>query len=444
MDKEIQNLLENGSLEMSSSPTGFISPVFLVPKEGGKVRPVVNLKRLNLFLNPKRFRLINYQKIPEFLQKDDYLMKIDLHNAYLHIPIHGPHRRFLSISYKWKMYQMTSLPFGISTAPLVFARITNWIAQILRAQGIRLVVYLDDFLLANQDPRRLEQQAQAAVKLLTELGFIINKEKTTRSPAAMVEYLGIMWDCHKAQKGISQTKVHRIRQQVRKLTQKGFWTWREARALLGRLNFAAFVIPLGRLHCRRAQRASNRIPQFSKRRYTIPKAVIQDLHWWLRNVDQSSLIWVLKKMSYLTTDASDWGWGATLNDLVRRPEIGGLEGSGWSAQVAGWMQEDIDLLESSWRSSTLHSYKSAWNRWRTWTQRNKIDSVNPKPKDLAQFLCYLFRYYGEPIKLPENLESLPRADHFPTQRHRWNTNEVSRWSFDDVTMSGFVDSLRWR
>lgn len=30
---------------------------------------------------------------------------------------------------------------------------------------------------------------------------------------------------------------------------------------------------------------------------------------------------------------------------------------------------------------------------------------------------------GEPIKLPENLESLPRADHFPTQRHRWNTNE---------------------
>ncbi|CAG9862937.1 unnamed protein product [Phyllotreta striolata] len=30
---------------------------------------------------------------------------------------------------------------------------------------------------------------------------------------------------------------------------------------------------------------------------------------------------------------------------------------------------------------------------------------------------------GEPIKLPENLESLPRSDHFPTQRHRWNTNE---------------------
>lgn len=31
---------------------------------------------------------------------------------------------------------------------------------------------------------------------------------------------------------------------------------------------------------------------------------------------------------------------------------------------------------------------------------------------------------GPPITLPASLESLPRAEHFPTQRHRWNTNEV--------------------
>eukprot|EP00095_Tigriopus_kingsejongensis_P010378 maker-scaffold251_size238241-snap-gene-1.17 protein:Tk10378 transcript:maker-scaffold251_size238241-snap-gene-1.17-mRNA-1 annotation:"calmodulin-binding transcription" len=30
---------------------------------------------------------------------------------------------------------------------------------------------------------------------------------------------------------------------------------------------------------------------------------------------------------------------------------------------------------------------------------------------------------GEPLKLPESLESLPKSDHFPPQRHRWNTNE---------------------
>ena len=41
------------------------------------------------------------------------------------------------------------------------------------------------------------------------------------------------------------------------------------------------------------------------------------------------------------------------------------------------------------------------------------------------FLFFPPRLDGDPIKLPENLETLPRAEHFPTQRHRWNTNEVS-------------------
>lgn len=33
------------------------------------------------------------------------------------------------------------------------------------------------------------------------------------------------------------------------------------------------------------------------------------------------------------------------------------------------------------------------------------------------------------VRLPESLESLPRAEHFPSQRHRWNTNEVQFSSF---------------
>ncbi|KAL2722758.1 calmodulin-binding transcription activator 2-like isoform X5 [Vespula squamosa] len=45
---------------------------------------------------------------------------------------------------------------------------------------------------------------------------------------------------------------------------------------------------------------------------------------------------------------------------------------------------------------------------------------------------------GDPIKLPENLETLPRAEHFPTQRHRWNTNEVSTYMIYDVPRQGSI------
>lgn len=73
----------------------------------------------------------------------------------------------------------------------------------------------------------------------------------------------------------------------------------------------------------------------------------------------------------------------------RQVYFGGLEGSGWEFQLSKWREQDIELLQSSWRASTLKSYKSAWNRWREWTKINSLDSNNPTPESLARFLCYL-------------------------------------------------------
>lgn len=57
-------------------------------------------------------------------------------------------------------------------------------------------------------------------------------------------------------------------------------------------------------------------------------------------------------------------------------------------------------------------------------EANLIPFLHLINKNILFFLLNPFNIDGEPIKLPDNLESLPRADHFPIQRHRWNTNEV--------------------
>ena len=58
-------------------------------------------------------------------------------------------------------------------------------------------------------------------------------------------------------------------------------------------------------------------------------------------------------------------------------------------------------------------------------QKSRFRLVNSNILEInkLRFFFVLFSD-GEPIKLPESLESLPKSDHFPTQRHRWNTNEV--------------------
>ena len=54
------------------------------------------------------------------VRKGDYTFKIDLQDAYFHVPIHPSSRKF---AFKNKVYQFQVLPFGLNTAPQVFNRL---------------------------------------------------------------------------------------------------------------------------------------------------------------------------------------------------------------------------------------------------------------------------------------------------------------------------------
>lgn len=82
------------------------------------------------------------------LDQADFLSSIDLLEAYLHIPIHPFHRKFLRFSYGQFHCQYRALPFGLSTAPRVFTKILVALVANLRSQGVRIFPYLDDILVA--------------------------------------------------------------------------------------------------------------------------------------------------------------------------------------------------------------------------------------------------------------------------------------------------------
>ena len=47
----------------------------------------------------------------------EWVSSIDLSDAYLHIPIHPNSRKYLRFCYRSQVFQFTSLPFGLATAP---------------------------------------------------------------------------------------------------------------------------------------------------------------------------------------------------------------------------------------------------------------------------------------------------------------------------------------
>ena len=63
----------------------------------------------------------------DVLKKDDYMIKVDLKDAYLTVLIHAPppHRKYLRLSWNRTNYQFKVLPFGLSTAPQAFTKIMH-------------------------------------------------------------------------------------------------------------------------------------------------------------------------------------------------------------------------------------------------------------------------------------------------------------------------------
>lgn len=316
MDKLINQMLEMNVLEPAALSPSFISPMFLIPKNDGSQRPIFNLKRLNYYVDVQKFRLINMQKISEFLQPNDWLVKIDLSNAYFHLAVSESHRRFLRLIYDHQLYQMTCLPFGLACAPKIFASLTNWVAQTLREKGIRIAVYLDDYLCANQDPRILTHEVREVTQLLESLGWQVNYSKSVLVPQTAIQYLGIVWNPHSNQKFLPIQKCQEIRLKLLHLLQRKVATLKEIQSIIGQANFASFPIPRGRLHHRALlQHCQELLIKNPRTQYPIPSSAMAELEWWIKNLEMSSPIHYQPVSNYLVTDASGMAWGAQLNNV---------------------------------------------------------------------------------------------------------------------------------
>ena len=74
---------------------GFVSTIFLVQKKDGGTRPIINLRELNQHLVYEHFKMEGMHLLQDLLIRNDFLVKIDLKDANLTVPIWENHRKFL-------------------------------------------------------------------------------------------------------------------------------------------------------------------------------------------------------------------------------------------------------------------------------------------------------------------------------------------------------------
>ena len=114
---------------------------------------------------------------------------MDVQDAYLSVQIHRSNWRFLHFSWKEEYYQFKTLPFGLTSAPYVFTKLLRPVAALFRQEGLRILAYLDDWLLIASDPDLLKDQSEYVSSTLQSLGFLLNGKKCIVEPSQRVSGL---------------------------------------------------------------------------------------------------------------------------------------------------------------------------------------------------------------------------------------------------------------
>ena len=138
LDKEIQALRRKGVVEPAPPTPGFFSRMFVV---------TIDLSTVNLNVDRTPFRMETSRMVLRAVRRNDWMVSIDLKDAYLQIPIHPVSRRFLRFTAGGKTWQFRVLCFGLSTAPQVFTRVMAHVSGFLHQLGMWMLRYLDDWLI---------------------------------------------------------------------------------------------------------------------------------------------------------------------------------------------------------------------------------------------------------------------------------------------------------
>ena len=159
-------------------------------------------------------------------------------------------RLLLGMGWRDKLYLDAALPFGLRLAPKIFNAIADALHWILEARGIKVIHYLDDFLLFGAPGSEEGLRSRLAMeKLCTELGVPIASHKT-EGPSCQSTFLGIELDSNLLIACLPEDKLHRLQVEIRRWAGKSSCTTRELLSLVGQLQHACCMVRPGRTFLR--------------------------------------------------------------------------------------------------------------------------------------------------------------------------------------------------
>ena len=335
VDEAIQNLIQNRCILSKDQIPYICSPLSVVENSSGKLRLVLNLRYLNQFLYALRFKYEDLRVAALLFKKHEFLFKFDLKSGYHHVDINPEHQKYLG--FQWVSdgvagyYVFTVLPFGLSTACIIFTKLMRPLVKYWRGRGLKAIVYLDDDIIAVDQESKALSESSRVQRDLQCAGFVVNVEKSVWDPKPDTEWLGFIIDLAKGEFSVPDRKFVKLRSQLQETLGLQLMPARKLASLIKIISMSLALGPVTRLMTRSLYATLNSRVAWCQKLLLTPEAV-EELKFWFNEVTKfnGQRIWPKPSVVRIVySDASSTGFGGYI------VEHGNLIANGqWSAEEA--------------------------------------------------------------------------------------------------------------
>ncbi|XP_072254199.1 uncharacterized protein [Pyxicephalus adspersus] len=275
-----------------------ISPLGVVPKkEPGQFRMIHHLsyptgESVNDGIAPELCRVVytSFDRAVALVRKAGkgcLMAKADVESAFRLLPVHPESFWLLGCCWEGAFYVDKCLPMGCSISCSLFEMFSSFLEWVVKeVSGVQSIIhYLDDFLCVGPSGSSVCANLLGTLEHVAgQFGVPLAGDKTV-GPVTELAFLGILLDSVHMECRLPEDKLEALKGEVRRACCLEKIRLVELQSLLGKLNFACRIMPMGRIFSRRLAAATAGIkrPEHFVR---LTKVLRQDLGVWRQFLEQ--------------------------------------------------------------------------------------------------------------------------------------------------------------
>lgn len=226
---EFQQMQDMGICRPSRS--NWASPLHVVVKKNGELRPCGDYRQLNAITKPDRYPIPRIQDGTFLLHGKTIFSRIDMQRAYHNIPIYEKDIPKTAIACPFGLFEFMRLGFGFKNAAATFQRFLN--DEVLRNVN-NIFIYIDDVIIASSSEFEHRVHVREVLSRLNKYGITINMAKCEFGKSEL-NFLGFR---------VSKDGIRPLDEQVKVISEfKRPNTIDELRRFLGMVNFYRRHLP---------------------------------------------------------------------------------------------------------------------------------------------------------------------------------------------------------